>query len=95
MDHEFEWDAAKAEANLRKHGVSFETATEVFLDPFALESIDTSMDYGEQRIRITGFFIVKVMSVIYTPRGERLRIISARQATRHEHDVYYRESSQD
>jgi len=44
---EFEWDRAKAESNLRKHGVAFEAACGVFDDPFALDRIDTRMNYGE------------------------------------------------
>jgi uncharacterized DUF497 family protein len=46
---EFEWDAAKARANLAKHGVSFEFATEAFRDPLAVDWIDDSEDHGDER----------------------------------------------
>jgi uncharacterized protein len=46
---EFEWHTAKAEANLRIHGVSFELAKTVFKDPFAIERLDDREDYGEER----------------------------------------------
>jgi len=73
----------------------FRTATEVFLDAFAIDELDASMDYGEQRFQIIGHAAGKLVTVIYTERGERIRIISARQATRREHDRYYHKNSQD
>jgi uncharacterized DUF497 family protein len=51
---EFEWNAAKAEANLQAHGVSFELAKTVFKDPFAIERIDDRQDYGEERFILIG-----------------------------------------
>lgn len=95
MSGAFEWDDGKAAANFRKHGVDFETATEVFRDAFAVEDLDASMDYGEQRFRIIGRAGGKLVTVIYAERGERIRIISARQATRREHDRYHQQNSQD
>jgi uncharacterized DUF497 family protein len=95
MNNDFEWDDAKAEANFRKHGLDFETATEVFRDVFVIDELDASMDYGEQRFQIIGHAGGKLVTVIYTERGERIRIISARQATRREHDRYYHKNSQD
>jgi uncharacterized DUF497 family protein len=52
MELEFEWNEAKAEANLRAHGVSFEFATKVFRDAFAIERLDDREDYGEERFVI-------------------------------------------
>ena len=93
MSDAFEWDESKAEFNFRKHGVDFETATEVFRDVFAVEDIDASMDYGEIRFRIIGRTGGRLVTVIYTERDERIRIISARQATRRERDRYRQQDS--
>ncbi len=90
---DFEWDDAKAAANFRKHGVSFEQAAYVFLDPFAVEWIDKSAAYGEERVILLGMSGGRILSVVYTERGERLRIISARRATKYEKDNYYRQNA--
>jgi uncharacterized protein len=87
---EFEWDANKAEANLRKHGVAFEAARRVFKDCFAVETADTDLSYGEARFVITGMVDGRLLRVVFTERGDRIRIISARKATRHEQRKYYR-----
>lgn len=54
MKLEFEWHEAKAEPNLRAHGVSFELAKKVFRDSFAIERLDDREDYGEERFVIVG-----------------------------------------
>jgi uncharacterized DUF497 family protein len=54
MELQFEWHKAKAEANFRTHGVSFDLAKTVFKDPFAIERLDDREDYGEQRFVIIG-----------------------------------------
>jgi uncharacterized protein len=51
---EFEWDSNKAHSNLRKHGVSFEDATRVFLDPHRIETFDDRETYGEDRWKTVG-----------------------------------------
>jgi uncharacterized DUF497 family protein len=51
---EFEWDSGKAEANLRKHRVSFEDAARVFLDPHRIETVDDRENYGEDRLEDRG-----------------------------------------
>jgi uncharacterized DUF497 family protein len=89
----FEWDDAKAEANWRAHGVAFHQAIQAFRDPFALERIDDRRDYGEERINLIGRAEGVFLHVTYTERGERIRLISARRAERHERDDYYRENS--
>jgi uncharacterized DUF497 family protein len=92
----FDWDDAKAEANYRKHGVDFETATEAFADHFALERLDpSSIDYGEDRFLITGMAGGRLVTVVYTERDETIRLISARGASKREHDDYYRQNSQE
>ncbi len=89
-EHEFEWDASKAEANFRKHGIAFEAARRVFQDGFAVEWPDADLPYGEARFVITGMVDGRLLRVVYTERNGRIRIISARKATRHEQREYYR-----
>ncbi|MGH7744549.1 MAG: BrnT family toxin [Steroidobacteraceae bacterium] len=93
MTPEFEWDDDKAAANWRDHGVAFHEAIKAFQDPFAVEHIDEREDYGEERINLIGRCEGVLVHVTYTERGERIRIISARQAESHEQDDYYRENS--
>jgi uncharacterized DUF497 family protein len=85
---EFEWDAAKAESNLVKHGVSFEAARCVFDDVFAYELFDFDSTQGEVRCVVTGRVNGVVLRVVYTERGDRIRIISARKATTNEEEYY-------
>ena len=51
---DFEWHAAKAEENVRKHGIDFPTAARVFLDPHRIEREDTRITYGETRLEVIG-----------------------------------------
>jgi uncharacterized DUF497 family protein len=92
VDDEFEWDDAKAARNFRDHGVTFETACKVFRDPFVLGWIDTSEDYDEYRYATIGMAKDGLLYVVYTMRGERIRIISARGAEPHEQRKYHEES---
>jgi uncharacterized DUF497 family protein len=90
----FEWHAAKAEANLEAHGVSFDLATTVFKDPLAVERLDDRQDYGEQRFVIIGMAEDRVvLFVAYTEREERIRIISTRRTTQYEQDDYFRQDT--
>jgi len=94
MKLEFEWDDAKAEANLRAHGVSFELAKTVFKDPFAIERLDDREDYGEERFVIIGMAAGGVvLFVACSEREGRMRIISARRATQNEQDEYFWQNS--
>jgi uncharacterized DUF497 family protein len=94
MGLEFEWNAAKAEANLQTHGVSFELARTVFKDPFAIERLDDREDYGEERFVIIGMGEGQaLLFVAYIERDERIRIISARRVTQHEQDDYFRQNA--
>jgi uncharacterized protein len=89
---ECEWDENKAAANLVKHGVSFLTAAELFTNKM-IEQIDDREDYGELRFVALGPVDLQVYRVIYTRRGEMtVRIISAQRASRHERELYYRET---
>jgi len=92
ISDDFEWDEAKAAENYAKHGVSFEMATLVFKDPFAIERLDDREDYGEDRFILIGMAEGAVLTVVHTERNGRIRIISARQATRHEQDDYFIEN---
>jgi uncharacterized DUF497 family protein len=85
---DFEWHVAKAEENVRKHGVDFPTATRVFLDPHRIEREDTRTSYRETRLEVIGMVGEQVLVVIYTPRADRIRIISARKANRRERRAY-------
>ena len=90
---EFEWGNAKAVANLRAHGVSFELAKTVFQDPFAIERLDDRQDYGEERFVTVGMAEGNVvLFVAYTEREGRIRIISARRATQYEQDDYFQQN---
>ena len=93
----FEWDAEKAKANYRKHGIGFETATEVVDDPFAVEMIDElSGAHGEERFLITGLSKSHlILTAVYTERGDNIRIISARRATKAERDNYHSQNAKD
>ena len=87
---DFEWDDAKAEANLKKHKVSFRLGTRVFDDPFLLIQQDTSEDYGEDRFIATGMVAGLLISVIYTDREDCIRVISARRANTNEQRSYHK-----
>jgi len=85
----FEWDAAKAAANLLQHGVSFEDATTVFQDPLAKIHDDPDHSAAERRGIIVGHSIQgQLLLVSFTDRGGKLRLISARPVTRHERHDY-------
>jgi uncharacterized protein len=80
---DFAWDAQKAAENLRKHGVGFPEAIRIFHDPHRIEREDTHMPYGE-----ISLVSVRVLVGIYTPRADRIRIISARKANQRERRAY-------
>lgn len=85
----FAWDAAKAAANLAKHGVSFEEAATVFGDPLALTFGDPDHSVDEHRLLTFGVSDRnRVLLVVNVERGRILRIISARKATKHERGIY-------
>jgi uncharacterized protein len=80
-------------SNLHAHGVSFAQAAAACRDPFAIEWIDDRHDYSEERIILLGMKDGQLLAVVYTERNTRLRIISARRATKHEQDIYFRENA--
>ena len=86
---DFEWDANKAIANRRKHGVDFGDAVHVFADPMRIEKFDGRESYGEDRFVTIGLFDGNELTVVYTTRGNAVRIISARKAQAHERRNYW------
>jgi uncharacterized DUF497 family protein len=89
---EFEWDDVKAAANLIKHGVSFLTAAAAFANEI-VERMDDREDYGELRLIGLGRVEFVVYRIVYTWRSDYLvRIISAQKATKHEREIYYRQT---
>ena len=84
----FEWDYEKAEKNKRKHGVKFETAAKVFEDKYRLEEID--IKHSEEEIRyVTIGRVEDILYVVYTERGVKTRLITARLANKKERMKYY------
>lgn len=84
---DFEWDEDKAASNLRKHGVDFADAVGVFDDPLALSMPDE--DPGEDRfIGLGTDMLGRLLVVVYTYRGGKIRLISARRATPSERRTY-------
>lgn len=84
----FEWDEDKEEISMRKYGVSFRTASKVFLDENRIEIYDKVHSIDEDRF-ITIGSVGEILFVVYTERDSRIRMISARLATNKERRIYY------
>jgi uncharacterized DUF497 family protein len=84
---EFEWDSAKDAANQRKHRIGFREASEIFRGPIVVSN-DDRRDYGERRLIALGEYDGEVIRVVFTERGDSIRIISAWKANRHERENY-------
>jgi hypothetical protein len=85
----FNWDPAKAAANLRKHGVSFHEAGSVFFDPLAITYADPDHSISEHRFLTFGLSREGLVLLIsHTEAADGIRIISARKATREEQKIY-------
>lgn len=85
---DFEWDDAKAAANLSKHQVSFEEATTVFADPCYILLADEGSRDSFRAVGISG--LARVLTVVHVERGTKIRIVSARRASKSEVIVYER-----
>jgi uncharacterized DUF497 family protein len=86
---EFEWDEEKSVVNRKKHGISFHEAATVFGDPLAITFPDPDHSIGEHRFLTFGLSMMnRLLLVAHTERHGKTRIISARQATRHERTIY-------
>jgi uncharacterized DUF497 family protein len=89
VGYEFEWDPIKAASNLRDHGVSLEEASTVFGDPLAMLMADPDHSSGEERYVLLGESSRRTLLVVaFAERAPRTRLISAREATRHERRQY-------
>jgi uncharacterized protein len=85
----FEWDEEKNRKNLRKHNVSFDEASTIFGDPLAVTIDDPQHSIREPRWVTLGHSARhRLLAVVHTDRGGRIRIISARVATRYEREFY-------
>jgi uncharacterized protein len=92
MSLQFTWDPQKAAANLRKHGVGFPEAATAFADPLSLTIADPDHSVGEERFVLIGQSERRRLVVVaHVERGELIRIISARPATRPERKTYEEE----
>ncbi|MEK6304188.1 MAG: BrnT family toxin [Acidobacteriota bacterium] len=89
MELIFEWDAEKAESNVKRHKVSFHEAKTIFDDPFLMTFPDPEHSNGERRyVNVGRSTKGRVMVVVHTQRGESTRIISCRKATASERRFY-------
>ena len=92
----FEWDPAKAVANLKKHGITFDEAQSVFYDEFAIQFLDDGHSEAEDRFLMLGISAkARLLLVCHCERvlGNTIRLISARRATPRESTFYGGESS--
>ena len=85
----FEWDEAKAEANLTKHGIDFLDAALVFDNEARLDWFDDREDYEEDRFCTVGAVQGRIIFVAYTIRADHIRLVSARRASKKEREEYY------
>ena len=84
----FTWDEKKRKLNLAKHGIDFRDAAIIFDGPLVTVD-DAREDYGEPRYVALGILVDVVVSLIYTERGDQIRIISIRKALRHETRFFF------
>lgn len=90
----FEWDPRKARRNLEKHGVSFDEASTAFRDTMSITVRDPMHSEDEERFVLLGYsYRNRLLVVVHTDRGDRIRIISARPATKRE-TIRYEENAQ-
>lgn len=93
MGFTFEWDEHKAQENFRKHRVSFDEAKTVFLDPFSITILDPDHSSDEERFIDIGTSVNgRILIVVYTERGDCIRLISSRRATLPERRKYEEEN---
>jgi len=88
----FEWDPIKAEGNVSKHKVDFKEASTIFGDPLSITSTDPDHSQEESRFVTVGVSTnFRTLVVVHADRGETVRIISARLATKREREYYEQE----
>lgn len=86
--YQFEWDDEKNKKNFQKHHIYFEDAAFVFLDEFKIDDYDEFHSDFEERVKVIGR-VGNILTVIYTERGDKYRLISARKANKREREDYY------
>jgi len=89
MKTKFEWDERKNAINIKKHGISFEEAVAVFSDPKRCEFYDRVHSLIEKRWLTIGLAGLKILSVSFTERTDKIRLISARKANKKDMEVYF------
>ena len=88
MELIFEWDEEKAETNLGKHGVSFQEARTAFRDPLSVTVSDPRASGEFRHIDVGLSAVGRILVVVYTERGPRIRLISSREASQAERRTY-------
>lgn len=91
---DFEWDENKSEECFAQRGFDFAYAARVFFDPNRIVTTDTRRSYGEERYQVMGMIEQRLFVVVYTPRHDAMRIISARKANQRE-VRHYEDSTHD
>ena len=86
---EFEWDEVKRLANIKRHGLDFVRAKEIWQGP-VLEIPSSQSHHGEERMIALGRIDGRLVAVVFTWRQERRRIISARAARKDEKEIYHK-----
>ena len=89
----YEWDEEKRRQNLRKHAVEFADAVSALEDEDALTSPDDDSDEEDRFVTLGANLFGRILVVVYTWRGDMVRLISARKATKREQDDYYRQNA--
>ena len=85
----FEWDPIKAKRNIRIHGITFDEASTAFKDALSLTIFDPLHSADEDRLILIGnSHQNRLLVVVHTERGDKIRLISARKATKHERETY-------
>lgn len=84
----FEWDARKRRANLRKHGIDF-VGSEAIFDGVTKTMVDDRRHYGEERFVTFGLLEGRVVAVVHTETADTIRVISIRKATKHEQALFF------
>lgn len=83
----FEWDANKNEINIERHEIDFHDAHLIFEYPMLIKT-DTRKDYGEQRLVGLGLLFEVEIVIVFTKRGDNIRVISIRRANKNERKIY-------
>jgi uncharacterized protein len=92
---QFEWDEAKSEACFRNRGFDFAYAAFAFADPDRMVRQDSRYSYGEDRYQLIGRVEGRLFVLVYTPRNDVMRIISARKANQREVKLYENRAYED